>query len=207
MIALAIRPAPKIVNQPMPFAGMRGKQAIRRLVPQMQIGNFLVANFSREAHYKGNQEVADMSNTIEKSIEMNAPIERVWKALTDYREFGEWFRVKIEAPFEPGKPSRGHITYPGYEHLAWEADIKEMEEPTFFSFTWHPYAIDPAVDYSHEVPTLVEFRLQATATGTKLTVIESGFDAIPKHRMPEAFRMNEGGWAEQVKNIKTYVES
>jgi uncharacterized protein YndB with AHSA1/START domain len=81
-----------------------------------------------------------------------------------------------------------------------------MEEPELFSFTWHPYAIDPDVDYSGEPPTLVEFRLEPTATGSRLTVIETGFDKVPSHRRAEAFRMNDGGWAQQVENIKVYVE-
>ena len=150
---------------------------------------------------------AAMADIIEKSIEMNAPVARVWRALTDHVEFGEWFRVRMEAPFEVGKEARGNILYPGYEHVVWRAIIKEMREPDYFAFTWHPYAIDPNVDYSGEKPTLVEFRLRPTATGTKLTVTESGFENVPSHRRAEAFRMNDGGWAEQVKNIKSHVES
>ncbi|MBL0373162.1 SRPBCC family protein [Rhizobium sp. KVB221] len=148
-----------------------------------------------------------MPNSIEKSIDLKAPVERVWRALTDHREFGEWFRVAIATPFEEGRPARGYILHPGYEHVMMSVLIKEMQEPTLFSFTWHPYAIDPHVDYSTEIPTLVEFRLQPIPSGTKLTVTETGFDAIPAHRMPEAFRMNEGGWAIQVENIKKHVES
>lgn len=142
---------------------------------------------------------------IEKRIELNAPVSRVWRALTDYREFGEWFRVKIDAPFVPGQVSRGHITYPGYEHVKWEAVMQKIEQERLFSFTWHPYAIDPKTDYSHETPTLVEFRLEKTATGTLLVVTESGFDKIPAARRFEAFRANDGGWAEQMKNIAAYV--
>lgn len=146
-----------------------------------------------------------MSNHIEKCIELRAPLSRVWRALTDYREFGEWFRVKLEGPFEPGKISKGYITYPGYEHVQWHAVVKEMQPERLFSFTWHPYAVDPAVDYSTETPTLVEFRLEKTAGGTLLVVTESGFENIPAHRRLEAFRMNEGGWAEQIKNVERYV--
>lgn len=146
-----------------------------------------------------------MSDRIEKKITLAAPVSRVWRALTDHREFGEWFRVKIDGPFKAGEVSRGHITYPGYEHIKWEAVIQTIDPERLFSFTWHPYAIDPKVDYSKEPPTLVEFRLEETAEGTLLTVTESGFDKIPSHRRIEAFRMNEGGWAEQVKNIAAYV--
>jgi uncharacterized protein YndB with AHSA1/START domain len=147
-----------------------------------------------------------MADRIEKTIEMNAPVERVWRALTDTAEFGAWFRVKLEGPFAPGQVTRGRILYPGYEHLQWAATVVSMEEPTLFSFTWHPYAIDPDVDYSKETPTLVEFRLRPTATGPHLTVVESGFDAVPAHRRDEALRMNDGGWTQQVKNIQAHVE-
>jgi uncharacterized protein YndB with AHSA1/START domain len=146
-----------------------------------------------------------MSNTIEKRIELKAPVSRVWRALTDHNEFGEWFRVKLEGPFVPGEVSRGHILYPGYEHLKWEATVQKMEPETLFSFTWHPYAIDPDTDYSKEPATLVEFRLERKGTGTLLVVTESGFDALPKDRAFEAFRSNEGGWEEQMKNIAQHV--
>ena len=146
-----------------------------------------------------------MTDRIEKRIELKAPVARVWRALTDHREFGEWFRVKIDGPFVPGEVSRGNVTYPGYEHLKWEAVVKAMEPERLFSFTWHPAAVDPKMDYSKEPQTLVEFRLEKTADGTRLTVTESGFDKIPAGRRPEAFRMNEGGWEEQMRNIARHV--
>src|ERR1043166_7976596 len=98
-----------------------------------------------------------MTDRIGKRIELNAPVSRVWRALTDYREFGEWFRVKLEGPFVVGKVSRGRITHPGYEHVVWEATVKEMRPESVFSLTWHPHAVDPKADYSKEEPTLVEF--------------------------------------------------
>jgi uncharacterized protein YndB with AHSA1/START domain len=146
-----------------------------------------------------------MNNCIEKKIELKAPLSRVWRALTDYREFGQWFRVKVDGPFVPGEISRGQVTYPGYEHLQWEVVVQKMEPERLFSFTWHPYAVDPEKDYSKETPTLVEFRLEKIANGTLLVVTESGFDKIPSDRRPEAFRMNDGGWTEQMKNIENYV--
>ena len=146
-----------------------------------------------------------MQDRIEKRVELKAPVSRVWRALTDHREFGEWFRVKIDGPFVPGQVSLGHITYPGYEHLKWEAVVQKMDPERLFSFTWHPYAIDPKMDYSNEPQTLVEFRLEPTATGTLLFVTESGFDKIPSHRRDEAFRTNDGGWTQQMKNIETHV--
>jgi uncharacterized protein YndB with AHSA1/START domain len=148
-----------------------------------------------------------MQDRIEKHIELKAPVARVWRALTDYREFGEWFRVKLDGPFVPGEVSTGHITYAGYEHLKWNATVKAMEPERLFSFTWHPYAVDPDADYSAEPPTLVEFKLEPTpAGGTLLTVVESGFSKIPAGRRAEAFRMNEGGWAQQMKNIAAHVD-
>ncbi|HKV28168.1 MAG TPA: SRPBCC family protein [Candidatus Acidoferrales bacterium] len=146
-----------------------------------------------------------MNDRIERRVELKAPVSRVWRALTDHREFGEWFRVKLDGPFVPGHISRGHITYPGYEHVKWEAVVKKMEPERLFSFTWHPYAVDPQMDYSKETPTLVEFRLEKTTSGTLLLLTESGFDEISGGRRLEAFRMNDGGWTEQMKNIETYV--
>jgi len=140
-----------------------------------------------------------------RQIELKAPVSRVWRALTDYREFGEWFRVKFEGPFVAGQVSRRQITHPGYEHLRMEVVVQKIEPERYFSYTWHPYAIDAKVDYSKETPTLVEFRLEENATGTLLKVTESGFDQIPSGRRAEAFRMNDNGWAQQLKNIESHV--
>jgi uncharacterized protein YndB with AHSA1/START domain len=146
-----------------------------------------------------------MTDRIEKTIELKAPVSRVWRALTDYREFGAWFRVELDGPFVVGQVARGRIAYPGYEHLTWEATVVAMDPDHRFAFTWHPYAVDPKVDYSTETPTLVEFRLEPTPIGTRLRLIESGFDKIPAERRQEAFVRNDGGWAIQLKNIEEHV--
>jgi uncharacterized protein YndB with AHSA1/START domain len=146
-----------------------------------------------------------MTYLIEKQLALKAPVSRVWRALTDYQEFGKWFRVKLDGPFVPGQISRGQVTYPGYEHLPWEVVVQKLEPERLFSFTWHPYAVDPKIDYSKETPTLVEFRLEETSSGTLLMLTESGFDKIPSDRLLEAFRMNDSGWAEQMKNIENHV--
>jgi len=146
-----------------------------------------------------------MSDRIEKQIEIKAPVSRVWRALTDYREFGEWFRVKLDGPFVAGENSHGFITWPGYEHIEWNAVVKAIEPERLFSFTWHPYGIDPKIDYTKEAPTLVEFTLEATAEGTLLKLLESGFDKVPAERRELAFRMNDGGWTQQMTNIEAYV--
>jgi uncharacterized protein YndB with AHSA1/START domain len=146
-----------------------------------------------------------MEDRIEKRIEIAAPVSRVWQALTDSRQFGEWFLVKMDGPFVAGKPVAGQITHPGYEHLRMQIVVEAIEPQTLFSFTWHPYAVDPKVDYSQEESTLIEFRLQPTPGGTLLTVTESGFDRIPAQRRPEALLRNDSGWAQQMKNIQAYV--
>ncbi len=146
------------------------------------------------------------SDRIEKSIVLRAPRARVWRAISDPAEFGSWFRVDFTgACFVPGATVRGHLTYPGYEHLAMEITIERMEPGRTFSFRWHPYAVDAAVNYSKEPTTLVEFALEEAAEGTRLTVVESGFDRIPLGRRAEALRMNDAGWAEQVRNIDAHV--
>lgn len=147
------------------------------------------------------------TDRIEKQVLLRAPRSRVWRALTDYKEFGTWFRVKLEGPFAEGAWSRGQITYPGYEHIKMEVLVERIEPERYFSYRWHPCAIDPAVDYSHEPTTLVEFRLEESPQGTVLTIVESGFDRIPLERRAEAFRMNEGGWAEQARNIERHVSA
>jgi uncharacterized protein YndB with AHSA1/START domain len=146
-----------------------------------------------------------MSDRVEKQMELKAPVSKVWNALTDSRKFGEWFRVKLEGPFVVGEAARGGVLYPGYEHLMFEVVVQAIEPERFFSYTWHPYAIDPKVDYSQETPTLVEFRLEPTAEGTLLRVTESGFDKLPSERRLEAFRMNDNGWGQQMANIEAYV--
>lgn len=149
-----------------------------------------------------------MDDRIEKRLELKAPVSRVWRALTDYREFGDWFGVKLDGPFVAGRISRGRITHPGgCGQMIWEATVQKIEHERLFSFTWHPYAIDPKVDCSQEPTTLVEFRLEAIPSGTLLLLTESGFGGIPSGRRLEAFRMNEGGWTEQMKNIERYVET
>jgi uncharacterized protein YndB with AHSA1/START domain len=146
-----------------------------------------------------------MEDRIEKRIEIAAPVPRVWQALTDSRQFGEWFLVKMEGPFVAGKPVAGQITHPGYEHVRMEVVVEAIEPQTLFSFTWHPYAVDAKVDYSQEESTLIEFRLQPTPGGALLTVTESGFDKVPAERRAEALLRNDSGWAQQMKNIQAYV--
>jgi uncharacterized protein YndB with AHSA1/START domain len=148
-----------------------------------------------------------MSNTdrIEKQILLRASRSRVWRALTNAKEFGSWFGVALEGELIAGATVRGKITVPGYTHVTMEVVVARLEPEELFSYRWHPYAIDMNVDYSAEPMTLVEFRLAEAKGGTLLTIVESGFDSIPAARRAEAFRMNDGGWTAQLANIERHV--
>jgi uncharacterized protein YndB with AHSA1/START domain len=147
------------------------------------------------------------TDRIEKQIVLRAPRARVWKALTDAKEFSAWFGVNLEGAFAVGKTVKGRITHPGYEHVTLEATIERMDAEKLFSYRWHPHAVDPKADYSNEPTTLVEFRLEDAPEGTRLTVVESGFDRIPLGRRDEAFRYNSGGWESQLSRIARHVGS
>ena len=146
------------------------------------------------------------TDRIERKILLKAPLARVWRALSDAKEFGDWFGVDFKGKtFAAGKPVRGQITYPGYEHIVMEVFIERVVPERLLSWRWHPAAIDPAVDYSQEPTTLVVFELEEGAGGTLLRVVESGFDNVPLARRATAFRMNSSGWDEQMKNIEKHV--
>ena len=149
----------------------------------------------------------DSTDRIQKEIVLRAPRSRVWRALADAEEFGAWFGMKVDRAFAPGARVHGRMTVHGDENVTVEFAIERMEPETRMSYRWHPYAIQPGVDYSNEPTTLVEFQLEEVAEGTKLTVVESGFDRIPEARRAEAFRMNDAGWAGQLVNIERHVAS
>ena len=149
-----------------------------------------------------------MQDRIEKSIELKAPIVRVWRALTDYEAFGKWFRVKLDGPFVVGEVCRGTTTFPGYEGLKWQATIVAMEPERLFSFTWSPYAHDERRDDSKAPTTLVEFRLEPTRNGTRLVISESGFNKLPDDPLRiDALRTNTQGWNIQAGHLAAYVEA
>ncbi|MDQ2742415.1 MAG: SRPBCC family protein [Chloroflexota bacterium] len=145
------------------------------------------------------------TDRIERTIVLRAPRSRVWRALARADEFGAWFGVALEGTFAPGAHLTGRITTPDFEHLTMEITVERVEPEQLLSYRWHPFAIEPDVDYSHEPTTLVEFHLEEVADGTQLTVMESGFDRIPLARRATAFRMNDQGWAEQLTRIERYV--
>lgn len=145
------------------------------------------------------------TDRIEKRVVLRAPRSRVWRAISDAKEFGTWFRMNLDGAFVAGRTVRAKVTIPGYEHMKVEMQVQRIEAERFFSYRWHPYPNDPAVDYAAEPMTLVEFTLEDADGGTALTIVESGFDRIPLARRAEAFRMNDGGWAGQIKNLAAYV--
>ena len=145
------------------------------------------------------------TDRIEQQVRLSAPRARVWRALTDMAEFGQWFGVKLSGTVVPGAKLRGPITSKGYEHVTFEATVETVEPEKRFSFRWHPYAIESGVDYSSEPTTLVVFTLEEVEGGTLLTIVESGFDKIPASRQAKAFDMNSKGWAIQMENIKRHL--
>ena len=148
------------------------------------------------------------TDRVERKILLKAPRSRVWRALSNAKEFGDWFGVNFTGhDFAEGKRVQGKITYPGYEHLVMEVLIERMVPERHLSWRWHPAAIDTAVDYSGEPTTLVEFELMEGEGGTLLTVAESGFDKLPQGRRATALRMNTSGWEEQMNNIEKHVST
>ena len=147
---------------------------------------------------------AQNTDRIYKETILKASHSRVWNAISHPREFGDWFKVdKSGVEFRPGQPVQAKMTYPGYEGMPFEIVVDRIEPERLFSFRWHPYG--PNVDYASEPMTLVEFTLEDVPGGTRLTIVESGFDGIPLARRAEAFRGNNEGWAKQIENIEAYV--
>jgi uncharacterized protein YndB with AHSA1/START domain len=147
------------------------------------------------------------TDRIEKEIVLRAPRSRVWRALANAEEFGDWFGMKLEGVIAPGGRVRGQITLPSHGQVTIEIAIERLEPESRMSYRWHPYAVESGVDYSSEPTTLVEFQLEEVEGGTRLRVVESGFDGIPPARRAEALRMNNAGWAQQLENIARYVAS
>jgi len=160
-----------------------------------------------------------MSDTdrIVKSIVLNAARERVWRAICDSTQFGSWFGMRFDGPFVAGKRITGRIAptqvdpdvaklQESHAGKAFELLVDSIEPMDRFALRWHPYAIDPAADYSREPMTLIEFVLEDSGAGTKLTITESGFDRIPLARRAEARKANEGGWEQQTRLVQKFVE-
>ena len=145
------------------------------------------------------------TDRIEKVVHLDAPRSRVWRALTDVRQFNAWFGSALTGVFTPGAEVSGKLTFRNFEHVTMTLWIEAMEPERRFAFRWHPYAIEAGVDYSAEPTTLVSFTLEEAAGGTRLTIVESGFDAIPTSRRAIAFSKNSAGWDGQAKNLENFL--
>lgn len=148
------------------------------------------------------------TDRIERQVSINAPRERVWRALTNAEEFGTWFGANLKGQtFTPGQRTRGNLTFAGYEHHHFDVVVERVQPQELMSFHWHPYAMDETINYAEETPTLVTFTLHdGQAKGTLLKVVESGFDKVPASRRREAFRMNSHGWEAQMAKIVRHVD-
>lgn len=153
---------------------------------------------------------------IEKTVLLRAPRDRVWRALSDSKQFGSWFGVAFDGPFVAGERVTGRIVptkvdpevakaQEPYSGMAFELTVDRIEPMRLFSFRWHPFAIEAGVDYSREPTTLVVFELAEVPGGTKLDLTESGFEGIPLERRANAFTSNEQGWAAQMTLIEKYL--
>jgi uncharacterized protein YndB with AHSA1/START domain len=152
---------------------------------------------------------ASNTDRIERTLVVDAPRERVWRALSNAEDFGTWFGANLKGQsFAPGQRVRVPMSGCGHENVFFDAVIDRMEPTSLFSWRWHPGAVDPAEDYAKEIPTLVTFTLADAPGGrTRVTVVESGFDRVPAHRRAAAFRMNSGGWDHQMGNLARHVAS
>ncbi len=152
------------------------------------------------------QESSESQDRVRKEVTLRAEPARVWRAISNAREFGEWFRVDFsKASFSPGRKVTGKMLEDGYEHIPCQLTVEQMIPERLFSYRWHPYAIDPEVDYSGEPTTLVELQLAPVPGGTKLVVVESGFSGLPRLRRDEALPAHDQGWAIQCERIADHV--
>ena len=144
---------------------------------------------------------------IEKTVDLAAPVSRVWRAVTNHEEFGQWFNVRLDGPFKVGATTTGNITYPGYEHMEWVSVTERMDHEQLFVFSWPPGAVDPDTSYADDAKVVVEFRLQPIEIGTRLTITETGFLQFPESKRLEVLRSNKEGWDMQARNVADYVAS
>ena len=149
----------------------------------------------------------ESQDKIEKVVELRAPVSRVWQAITDHKQFGEWFHVRLDQPFEVGKTTTGQVTYAGYEDMKWTSVTERLEPETLFVFSWPPGDMDPDTEYASDAKVVVEFKFEPTESGTRLTITESGFLQFPEAKRLEILRGNTEGWNSQAENIANYVSN
>ena len=156
------------------------------------------------------------TDRIEKQVLLRAPLDRVWRAISDSQEFGRWFGVRVDGPFVAGTSVTATITGTTVDdevaemqrpHVGTKAtwQIIAVEPPRRFAYRWHPFAVESDADYDAEPTTLVEFTLSDTPDGVQLRIVESGFDAVPEARRAAAFEANSGGWTKQTELVRKYL--
>jgi len=157
------------------------------------------------------------TDRIEKRVVLRAPLDRVWRAISDAEEFGRWFGVRFDGAFVAGQSITAAIAPTTVDdevakrqepHAGTKStwQIVAIEPQRRFAYRWHPFAIDPDVNYDSEPTTLVEFTLSETDDGVLLIITESGFDAIPLARRSASFEANSEGWAIQTDLVRRYIE-
>lgn len=157
-----------------------------------------------------------MQNEIRKEITLKAPLSKVWAAISEAGQFGQWFGVRFDGPFKAGETLKGVIVPTAvndevaamqkpYEGTPFEIVVDEITPRTRFSFYWHPYGVEKDYDYSQEPMTLCTFSLAEVPEGVRLVITETGFENIPLARRAQAFTANDGGWTAQTKLIEAYL--
>jgi uncharacterized protein YndB with AHSA1/START domain len=144
---------------------------------------------------------------IDRTIEIKAAPERVWRALTNSKELSAWFQVEIEGEISPDREVWMTSVHTGHAGQRFLVKVVEMTPPRRFVWQWHPGEVDPAIDYSREPRTTVTFTLEPTAVGTRLSVAETGFDEISLARRAKAHADNTQGWSEVLVWLQTYAET
>ena len=136
---------------------------------------------------------------IERTVDLAQPPDKVWAALTTAEGLASWFGQQATIDLRPG----------GAASMTWDSGhtagmrVERVEEPTVFGFTWHIYGLpddDPRRTY-------VEFTLEPAGSGTRLTVVESGFSQLPEGAYREAFDGNTRGWASELGDLVAYLDA
>src|SRR5260370_41134088 len=136
---------------------------------------------------------------IERVVEIAHPPSKVWGAVTTAAGLGTWFGNEAAIDLRPG--GSAWMAFTG-GHTA-DMRIERVEEPTVFGYTWHIYGLpddDPRRTY-------VEFTLEPAGTGTRLTVVETGFAQLPDDAYRQAYDGNVRGWASELGELVDYLDA
>ncbi len=141
------------------------------------------------------------TDRIEREIVLAAPPERVWAALTEPDQMAGWFGTRGEIDLRPG----GEALFVWEGHETSRSRVEVVEPPRRFAFRWHAEGSDPSLPVEEVASTLVEFTLEAIPEGTRLTLVESGFAALPPDVRDKTRIDNDGGWAEELGDLAAYL--